>query len=449
MSLRIKLMLAMLVTGLTAVAVVGGLAYLSVTRKVDVLHRQQAAEHFYRTMGGYLRKYGGWEAAERAESFDSYRRHEDRAAAQAGRADLAPPDDLPYDGPPDRRPPPEDEGPGGEPPPPPGRRNGGPPFHFIVADKDFRVLLGAGVYHPQELLPAAARKDAQAVMSDDGKVLAYISPEGVFTPSKQDQQYLAAMREALVVGVAGALSLSLLLGVLLSKRLSRTLSSLTRAVRAMQRGSLLQSVPVQGRDEVAQLALAFNDMSEKLARSHEELSASHQTILQQAEQLRELSVRDALTKLYNRRHFDEQATTLFNQAVRHKRPLSLVIGDIDFFKRINDQFSHATGDAVLRQVGEILRTHMRLSDLVARYGGEEFVIALPETALPQAAALCDKLRAMIEGFPWHNVHPELKVTMSMGVYADLAAGTAEAMLQKADALLYRAKESGRNQVCFA
>ncbi len=317
-----------------------------------------------------------------------------------------------------------------------------------MADQDYKVLLGAGVYRPGELLPEAARKDARAVMVA-GKVAAYISPEGVFTPSKEELQYLTAMREALLAGVTGAAVLALVLGVLLSKRLSRTLSSLTDAVRAMHGGSLLQRVPVHGRDEVAALANAFNAMSEQLARSHEELSASHQTILAQADQLRELSVRDALTKLYNRRHFDEQATTLFNQAVRHQRPLSLVIGDIDFFKRINDQYSHATGDAVLRQVGEILRGHMRLTDLVARYGGEEFVIALPETALPQAAALCDKLRHLIEGFPWNEVQPGLKVTMSMGVYGDLAAGTAEAMLQKADALLYRAKESGRNRVCFA
>jgi len=498
MSLRIKLMLAMLVTGLVAVAMVGGLTYLSVTRKVDIIHRQQAADHFYRNMSAYLREYGSWEAAQRAESFDSFMRRADRANALAGNGEPAGPDaqsygppearppgegprdgrpDGPPDGPPGDRPqgeppgppgdgpafgrsdgppgPPNEQGPRDRPqgppdgppdgrprddrrPPPPGQGRGEPPFHFIVADKDFRVLLGAGVYRPHEPLPAAARKDAHAITSDDGQVLAYVSPEGVFTPSKQEQQYLAAMREALVAGAAGALSLSLLLGVLLSKGLSRTLSHLTRAVRAMQRGSLLQQVPVQGKDEIAQLA-----------RSHEELSASHKTILEQAEQLRELSVRDALTKLHNRRHFDEHANTLFNQAVRHKRPLSMVIGDVDFFKRINDQFSHATGDVVLRQIGEILRTHMRLTDLVARYGGEEFVIALPETPLPQAAALCDKLRKLIESFPWHEVHPDLKVTMSMGVYGDLAAGTAEAMLQKADALLYRAKESGRNQVCFA
>jgi len=347
-------------------------------------------------------------------------------------------------------PPPQRED-GGRPPPDEERRpqpgpGGEPPFHFILADQDFRVLLGAGVYRHDEVLPEAARKAARPVKVD-GRIVAYVSPEGVLTPSREELQYLGAMRDALLAGVTGAVAVALLLGVLLSRGLSRALSQLTGAVRAMHGGSLLQRVPVVGKDEVAVLAAAFNDMSEKLARTHEELNASHQTILTQSEQMRELSVRDALTKLHNRRHFDEQASTLFSHAVRHQRPLS-VIGDIDFFKRINDQFSHATGDMVLRQVGEILRGHMRLSDLVARYGGEEFVIAFPETELPQAAALCDKLRAMIEGFPWHQVHPDLKVTMSMGVYADIAAGTAEAMQQKADALLYRAKQTGRNRVCF-
>jgi two-component system cell cycle response regulator len=511
MSLRIKFMLALLLTGLAAVAMVGGLAYVGVTTKVDLIRRQQAADHFYKYMSAYVGRYGSWRAAIAAESFDSFMQRtitaEGDSAGREASAAVAPlpaglgrgigadgrrmPPPAPLDGrdggrpgpaddmragppdgerrgppggerrgspegerrgPPDgeRRGPPEDESAGApqDQRRPDKRRGGPPPFHFIVTDQDYKVVLGAGTYRPGEPLPAAAREGARAVLVD-GRPALYISSEGVLTPSKQEQQYLSAVREALLAGAAAAAVLALLLGVLLSRGLSRTLTRLTEAVRAMHGGSLLQRVPVQGRDEVAALATAFNEMSEQLAHSHAELHASHQTILEQAEQLRELSVRDALTALYNRRHFDEQAITLFNQAVRHQRPLSLVIGDIDFFKRINDQFSHATGDAVLRKVGEILRGHMRLSDLVARYGGEEFVIALPETALPQAAALCDKLRELIEGFPWHEVHPDLKVTMSMGVCADIAAGTAEAMLQKADALLYRAKETGRNRVCFA
>jgi diguanylate cyclase (GGDEF)-like protein len=455
MSLRTKFMLALLLTGLAAVAVVGGLAYTGMTRKVDLIRREQAMEHFYSTATAYLQKYGSWQASPGKEGFDEFMQSRERSGPPplsdgAQGEDRRPPRD-------DRGPPGEERGPGeeGRGPPqgegerrPRGGRRGEPPYRFILADQDFKVVLGGGVYRPGEALPEAARKDARAV-TVDGRAVAYVSPEGVITPSKQELQYLDAMRDALWFGVSGAAVLAVALGLLLSRGLGRTLGHLTTAVRAMHGGSLLQRVPVEGKDEVAELAAAFNDMSEKLARSHQELQESHQTILQQAEQMRELSVRDALTKLHNRRHFDEQASTLFSHAVRHKRPLSVVIGDIDFFKKINDNFSHATGDAVLRQVGEILRSHMRLSDLVARYGGEEFVIAFPETELPQAAALCDKLRGIIESFPWHQVHPELKVTMSMGVYADLAAGTAEAMLQKADALLYRAKETGRNRVCFA
>jgi diguanylate cyclase (GGDEF)-like protein len=330
----------------------------------------------------------------------------------------------------------------------PDRPRQAPPFRFVLTDPDYKVLLGAGQYARDSILPADARAKARPI-EVNGKVAAYVSPEGVVTPTRQELEFLAAMRSSLAAGAAGAAVLALGLGLALSRGLSSRLSRLTAAVRAMHGGSLRQEVPVQGKDEVATLASAFNEMSEQLARSHEELQASHQTILQQADQLRELSIRDALTNLYNRRHFDEQANTLYNQAVRHKRPLSLVIGDIDFFKKINDNYSHATGDAVLRQVGAILRQHVRLSDLVARYGGEEFVLALPETDLPQAAALCDKLRQIIEQHPWHEVEPGLKVTMSMGVFADYAVGTAEAMLQKADALLYQAKETGRNRVCHA
>lgn len=329
-----------------------------------------------------------------------------------------------------------------------GRDGGPPPFRFVLTDKHYTVLLGAGQYGPGSVLPEKVRANARPIVVK-GNTVAYVSTEGVMAPNKQELAFLDAMQSSLLAGAAAAAALALGLGLLLAGGLSRRLSKLTGAVRAMQGGALRQQVVVEGRDEVAALAGAFNDMSEALARSHEELKASHQTILEQAEQLKELSIRDALTSLYNRRHFDEQANTLYHQAVRYKRPISLVIGDIDFFKKINDNFSHATGDLVLRHVGAILRQHVRLSDLVARYGGEEFVLALPDTDASQAAALCDKLRAMIEAHPWHEVHPNLKVTMSMGVYADYAAGTAEAMLQKADELLYKAKEAGRNRVCHA
>ncbi|MFC0170683.1 GGDEF domain-containing protein [Pseudoduganella danionis] len=451
MSLRTKLMLALLLTGLASVAMVGGLASYGLGKKVDIIRRQSAAEHFYSAVSDYLRPYGSWQAANQTEPFDHYMQR----IRPAPEHRLPPPDEgiagreyLPA------APPGFEHARRGAPPdalrdrrgPPPPRSDGDTPYHFILADQDFSVLLGAGVYRPGEPLPEAARRDARAV-EVNGKVAAYISPEGVLTPSREEQQYLDAMYDALWAGVSGAALLALALGVLLSRGLSRQLRHLIAAVRAIQQGTLRQNVPVEGRDEVAMLARAFNEMSAELAQSHEALQASHRTISSQAEQLRELSVRDALTGLHNRRYFDEQAASLYRHAVRYQRPFSMVIADIDFFKRINDQLTHATGDAVLRAVGEIFRTHMRESDLVARYGGEEFVMAFPETSLAQAAVLCDKLRELIVEHPWQQVHSQLAVTISIGVAADLQAGSAEAMLQQADAQLYRAKQDGRNRVC--
>ena len=477
MRLRYKLMAALLATGLGSVALVGGVAYVGVNYKVDSLRRQQAAEHFYNYMTAYLAEYGDWESAVATESFDRFVQRQEGARQAGGELpsemlERMPPRinnqarfgaPVPADAPPGPQegygpPPPGERGPreGFSPPPgvrdaggpPPRHGDGPPPFRFILTDAGYRVLLGGGQFRHGDMLPEELRTTARAIVVKN-RTVAYMSADGKLAPTPQEQKYLDALYNSLLWGIAAAAGLATLLGVLLSRGLSRSLSGLTSAVKRMQKGDLRQEVPVQGKDEVAALARAFNAQSAQRAQSHEELNTSHATILEQAEQLRELSIRDALTQLYNRRHFDEQANTLFNQAVRHKRPLALVICDIDHFKKINDTYSHATGDAVLRHVGNILRKHMRLSDLVARYGGEEFVIAFPETAGPQAAALCDKLRELVELFPWHEVHPDLKVTMSMGVYADIAAGSAETMLQKADALLYRAKETGRNRVCFA
>jgi diguanylate cyclase (GGDEF)-like protein len=185
----------------------------------------------------------------------------------------------------------------------------------------------------------------------------------------------------------------------------------------------------------------------ELRQRHQELQELHATVNEQAAMLKELSIRDGLTGLYNRRHFDEHVARTFAQAERYDHPLTVMIGDIDFFKRINDGFSHAVGDAVLCQVARILQDNTRESDVVARYGGEEFVIALAETPLSQATNLCEKLRAKIEAHPWNQIAPELRVTMSMGLCDDLGLGSLEKMMAYADTRLYQAKTGGRNRVC--
>lgn len=166
---------------------------------------------------------------------------------------------------------------------------------------------------------------------------------------------------------------------------------------------------------------------------------------EQAERLQRQAEEDSLTGLYNRRYAERQLKREFRRAVRYARPLSIALVDIDDFKGINDRFSHAVGDRVLKVVAELLRGCLRPADMAARYGGEEFVLALPETDMEGAYAVCEKVRRAVAAYPW-RLHPELRVTLSVGLCSDPGVGSHEAMVAAADARLYRAKGDGKNRV---
>lgn len=463
MTLRSKLICALLFCSLASVALVGGTAYYKLSRKFDDLQMQDSFQHFQQDATAYLRTYGTWKKAVAAEPFGAFvKRHQSALGQPVQTVGLERPSHAPEMGPP----PGPLQGPGQPPPqnmrlkplpagsaadqvpPSPDSEMDRPPFRFALFDAKKNAVLNTPPYREGDpIRPEDAEKVRPILVK--GKVKGYALPVGVPTMSALDLGYLSAMREALLYGILAATALALALGIMIGTLLSQTLRRLTEATKAVGEGSLGLQVPDAGNDEVGILARAFNRMSAELDRQHEELKKTNEKIREQAEHLRELSIRDALTQLYNRRHFDEYAARMHAEAVRYNHPLTVMIGDIDFFKRINDSFSHAMGDAVLKQIAEILSRNTRMSDLVARYGGEEFVIAFPGTALPQAAALCEKLRRAIESHPWQELHPELKVTMSMGLNADLHLGDIEAMLREADALLYEAKGNGRNQVRHA
>ncbi|HEX2081263.1 MAG TPA: tetratricopeptide repeat-containing diguanylate cyclase [Longimicrobium sp.] len=176
-----------------------------------------------------------------------------------------------------------------------------------------------------------------------------------------------------------------------------------------------------------------------LARAKAELEEANR-------ELHALTIRDPLTGLFNRRHLDQRFGEAFALARRHAQPLSVMICDVDDFKRINDTFSHATGDQVLRAVAGIIRQHVRVSDVAARFGGEEFVVLFPAATLEQAAAASEKLRELVAGFPWSTLHPDLAVTISAGVAAAEAQENHEKLLIEADSKLYEAKRLGKNRV---
>ncbi len=180
---------------------------------------------------------------------------------------------------------------------------------------------------------------------------------------------------------------------------------------------------------------------EKLLRTQEELEQANEKLERQAKT-------DGLTGLYNRRYLDNMLKKLFDEARDYNKALAVAIGDVDFFKKINDRFSHQIGDEVLKAVAKILQTSVRSSDLVARYGGEEFVVVFPDANLDQAKHLAEQVRANIEAHDWKEIHNELKVTMSIGVCADINYPNFEKMLSAADEKLYEAKHNGRNQVRY-
>jgi diguanylate cyclase (GGDEF)-like protein len=187
----------------------------------------------------------------------------------------------------------------------------------------------------------------------------------------------------------------------------------------------------------------FAEMRQRLEKLVGERTAALQDKTRQLEKLASL---DTLTGLHNRRHADAVLDLALESAGRDGTALSVALADVDHFKQINDGHSHAVGDRVLECVARLLGDRMRETDLVARYGGEEFLFCLVGMDEAQAAEFCEELRLAVERHPWEQLSPGLRVTMSVGLAARCRESTVDALLQRADACLYRAKHLGRNRI---
>jgi len=162
---------------------------------------------------------------------------------------------------------------------------------------------------------------------------------------------------------------------------------------------------------------------------------------------KQLSMIDPLTKLFNRRHFEEEFEREYKRANRYKNNLSIAVIDIDFFKKINDTYGHSCGDYILKEIAYIMKDNFRQTDTIFRYGGEEFVVILTETSQKTAYVPMERLRKRVENNNFNFKNQQIKVTISIGISSKTDFEKASEMFDNADKALYKAKESGRNKYC--
>ena len=202
------------------------------------------------------------------------------------------------------------------------------------------------------------------------------------------------------------------------------------------------ATPLDNTNEQSDIALVFRDVTERRRSEHK--------LREVTDELERMAHTDALTNLFNRRYFMQRLNEEFERVTRHGSALSVLVYDLDHFKKVNDTFGHDIGDRVLISVSQVTNQIKRITDVACRLGGEEFALLLPETDRQGAIKLAQRLRSGIEQFPYSELlKQEVKVTASVGV-ATVSQKIKEpnAILKTADRALYRAKNGGRNMVCY-
>ncbi|HNX96934.1 MAG TPA: diguanylate cyclase [Candidatus Aminicenantes bacterium] len=219
----------------------------------------------------------------------------------------------------------------------------------------------------------------------------------------------------------------------------------------------LYSIPIRAKEENLGVFDVYHPQLDRLPAASKQLLgkvAGHLSATIHAarmyDKIKSLSIIDGLTQLYNRRHIMEVYKQEFGKAVRYKSDLSLLMLDLDNFKKINDSHGHLTGDLVLKAVAVTLKASIRNIDLPGRYGGEEFLLILPETAKDSARVVAERVREQIQGYPFKTMAGDpLTITVSIGLccVSDLENPGNELELVKiADSRLYQAKRTGKNRV---
>ncbi|MGM0576804.1 MAG: diguanylate cyclase [Myxococcota bacterium] len=275
------------------------------------------------------------------------------------------------------------------------------------------------------------------------------------------QKRIESMRRGFqVVFFVVALLIGLVLYVGVDRLVLRPLANLGGAARAVLAGDLAARAEVTREDELGAVARTFNAMASELqdyteslehrvAERTAEVERKNRELEELNDELARLARTDELTGLLNRRAFRKRVDNELRRSDRTGYPVSLFLVDLDYFKRINDTWGHATGDIVLRTLADVMRRSLRATDVVARFGGEEFAVLLLDTTGHDALRVAEKLRSEIAHEPHMGVDgqaiPPVTASIGVAVAGETTHGLDE-LLHRADVALYAAKAAGRNRV---
>jgi two-component system, cell cycle response regulator len=265
-------------------------------------------------------------------------------------------------------------------------------------------------------------------------LLSHLQTTDNLAQASQDKQ---RVRLIIAIVFIGAIAIVIISARVLSQQILVPLGLLQKGVARFGEGDLSHRIDLVTQDELSALANAFNTMAQTLEQSQAELTR--------------LATLDGLTGVYNRREFNRWLTLEIERSKREFHPVSLLMVDIDYFKKLNDTYGHQAGDEALRHVGRLLQREVRPGDHVARYGGEEFAIILPKASGADAFTVAERIRSSIAAhvIPL-SLHQSLTFTASLGFSTfSIDQDTEEAFAQRADQALYYAKHSGRNRVSSA
>ena len=322
-------------------------------------------------------------------------------------------------------------------------------------ESEARLLPASAGLAPGQVILVDTREEIIAVgrIPETPAILAIHYPRALMQPA-----ILQNLAVVVAVGLLTLLVEIVILRDILTFQVARPLEQLIQATRllgaAADRQVEEKDLPTSSRDEIGDLAREFARMADQVQAARVELESKvlERTLELEAanHKLAAMSTTDGLTGIANRRRFDEVLVEEWRRAMRSGSYLTLAMIDVDWFKKYNDRYGHQTGDECLRQVASVLESAARRAgDFVARYGGEEFAVIATGTTADCSPAFAHALRAAVEQLQLpHAGSPFLVITVSIGVACRVptADQTPDALLQEADAALYRAKAEGRNRV---